>query len=184
VYGLLKGIRNHRIDSPHVTGKSGGNERPNACNLCHTDRSLGWAADALARWYKQPLPPGLAADDTPASVEWLIAGDAVLRAIAAWQFGWDDAQKTAPTAWAIPYLAAAMADPYSAVRYVAGRSLGRIDAGNQFDYVASPDARRREAAEILRRWQAAGGGGDLVSVEKSVSRLLEHRDDTRVRALE
>ena len=60
VYGLLKGIRNHRIDSPHVTGSSGGDERPNACNLCHVDRSLAWTAQQLARWYKQPVAAGLA----------------------------------------------------------------------------------------------------------------------------
>jgi predicted CXXCH cytochrome family protein len=185
VYGLLKAIRNHRIDSPTVTGPikaTGGDERPNACNLCHLDRSLAWTAGKLAAWYGKPVPPGL--DDTPAGPAWLLSGDAILRAIAAWQYGWAGAQAATDVNKAVPFLVAALADPYSAVRYVAGRSLGRIDAGNQFDYVASPDARRREAAEILRRWQAAGGGGDLVSVEKSVSRLLEHRDDTRVRALE
>jgi len=58
VYGLLKGIRNHRIDSPRVTGKTGGDERPNACNLCHVDRSLAWTAQQLASWFGQPVAPG------------------------------------------------------------------------------------------------------------------------------
>ena len=190
VYGLLKGIRNHRIDSPHVTGKSGGNERPNACNLCHTDRSLGWAAGALARWYKQPLPPGLAADDTPASVEWLIAGDAVLRAIAAWQFGWDDAQKTAPTAWAIPYLAAAMADPYSAVRYVAGHALKKIDPASDYDYLAPVDQRQASIVKILARWRTQYAAGerdtklDATAIQSRIKQLIDQRDDTPVRAME
>src|SRR5437867_304716 len=42
-YGLLKSIRSHWIDSPSVQSslKTG---RPNACNLCHLDRSLGCTA--------------------------------------------------------------------------------------------------------------------------------------------
>jgi len=181
VYGLLKAIRNHRIDSPTVTGKRGGDERPNACNLCHLDRSLQWTADKLAAWYGQPVPPGL--DDTPAGPAWLLGGDAILRAVAAWQYGWAGAQAATDVKKQVPFLVTALADPYSAVRYVAGRSLARIDAANRFDYVAPPDELARAASEILGRWQSAGGG-DLVAVEKLVSRLLEHRDDTRVRALE
>jgi predicted CXXCH cytochrome family protein len=189
VYGLLKGIRNHRIDSPHVTGKSGGNERPNACNLCHTDRSLGWAANALGRWYKQPVPNGLT-DDTPASIEWLLSGDAVLRAIAAWQLGWDDARATAPTTWAIPYLAAAMADPYSAVRYVAGHSLKKIDPTSDFDYLAPVDQRQAAIAKILTRWRTQFAAGehdstmDATAIAGRIKRLIDKRDDTPVRAME
>ena len=85
VYGLLKGIRNHRIDSPHVTGRSGGSERPNACNLCHVDRTLGVdrrRADALV----SPAGAGRARRRRHAGGDqWLLSGDAVLRAIAAWQ---------------------------------------------------------------------------------------------------
>ncbi|HEV8244151.1 MAG TPA: multiheme c-type cytochrome, partial [Polyangiaceae bacterium] len=54
-YALFKGIRSHRVDSPSVNRELAA-PRPNACNLCHTDRSLGWSAGYLTRWYGQPVP--------------------------------------------------------------------------------------------------------------------------------
>jgi hypothetical protein len=186
IYGLLKGIRNHRIDSPRVTGMVGGSERPNACNLCHVDRSLGWTADALARWYRQPVPPDLADDATPAAVTWLLSGDAVLRAIAAWHLGWDAARAAAPGTRAVPYLVAALNDPYAAVRYVAGHALARVMPGARFDYLAAPEARQAAAAEILRRYVAQTPATELdaEAINARIRRLVEHRDDTPVRAME
>ena len=187
VYGLLKGIRNHRIDSPHVTASRGGNERPNACNLCHVDRSLGWAAARLADWYKQPTPSGLGSDDTPAAVTWLLSGDAVQRAIAAWHFGWDAAQKAAPKEAGVPYLVAALGDPYSAVRYVAGHALAKIDpAAAPFDYLAPVDERRRAADKILSRWREknAAAARDEATIDARIQQLIDKRDDTPVRAME
>lgn len=178
VYGLLKAIRNHRIDSPTVTGKSGGSERPNACNLCHVDRSLGWTAAALARWYKQPVPAGLT-DDTPAAVSWLLSGDAVLRAIAAWHFGWRDAQGGAG---GVGFLVAALEDPYAAVRYVAGHALQNLDSSNQFDYLASPQDRRKAGDQILKRWLDASPAHHRDAAR--IGTLVEQRDDTPVRAME
>ncbi len=185
VYGLLKGIRNHRIDSPHVTGRSGGSERPNACNLCHVDRSLGWTAQQLERWYGQPAPAGLT-DDTPAAIEWLLSGDAVLRAVAAWQFGWEGARQAAPVADAVPYLAAALADPYSAVRYVAGHSLQKIDPANDFDYLAPPEERQRAQEKIVRHWIAQHPGSERAAstIDSRIKRLIDKRDDSPVRAME
>ena len=43
-YGLVKAIRSHLIDSPTVES-SLTTGRPNACNLCHLDRTLDWTAD-------------------------------------------------------------------------------------------------------------------------------------------
>jgi predicted CXXCH cytochrome family protein len=178
VYGLLKGIRNHRIDSPKVTGKSGGSERPNACNLCHLDRSLGWTAQQLAAWYKQPVPPGLD-DPTPAAVSWLLSGDAVLRAIAAWHFGWSDAQKASD---AVPYLVAALADPYAAVRYVVGHAIKTLVPSSVFDYLAPEEARAASAQAILRSW-AAQHPLDL-AIPGRIKQLVDRRDDSPVRAME
>ena len=47
-YGLLKTIRSHQISNPSVqaTLETG---RPNACNLCHLDKTLEWTANALTR---------------------------------------------------------------------------------------------------------------------------------------
>ena len=46
-YGLLKTIRSHTIGSPSVAETLNAG-RPNACNLCHVDKTLRWTSDALA----------------------------------------------------------------------------------------------------------------------------------------
>jgi predicted CXXCH cytochrome family protein len=188
VYGLLKAIRNHRIDSPRISGQSGGDARPNACNLCHLDRSLAWTAGQLEHWYGQPAHPELT-EETPAAVVWLLSGDAVLRAVSAWHFGWAPAEKASPNADAAPYLAAALADPYSAVRYVAGHAIAKIDPESRFDYLAPPDARQHVADEIRRRWIAQdhakpSNPSDPAVIDARIRRLIEARDETPVRAME
>jgi predicted CXXCH cytochrome family protein len=180
IYGLLRAIRNHRIDSPKVTGRTGSDERPNACNLCHVDKSLAWTARALEQWYRHPAPQMLA-DDTPATVTWLLSGDAILRAIAAWQFGWDGARRAAPVERFVPYLVAALDDPYAAVRYVAGHALKKLDPATEFDYLASPEARRAAAAAILTRWQRTH---PEPLDEARIRTLVDQRDDSPVRAME
>jgi predicted CXXCH cytochrome family protein len=49
-YALFTAIRSHRIDSPSArrTAEYG---RPNACNLCHVDRTLAWTDETLRKWY-------------------------------------------------------------------------------------------------------------------------------------
>src|SRR4030095_924696 len=49
-YALFTAMRSHRIDNPSAqsTATTG---RPNACNLCHLDRSLDWTARTLAKWW-------------------------------------------------------------------------------------------------------------------------------------
>src|SRR5262249_45805481 len=145
------------------------------------DRSLRWTAEKLAAWYGRAMPGGL--DDTPAGAAWLLSGDAILRAVAAWQYGWPGAQAATKGDDAVPLLVAALGDPYSGVRCVAGRALTRIDAANRFDYLAPVDDRQHAADEILRRWQARhpGAGGTLSPL---IGRLRQVRNDTAVRALE
>jgi len=200
VYGLLKGIRNHRIDSPQVTEAAlrfAGSERPNACNLCHVDRSLGWTAQQLARWYGRPVPAAVAsapapvpapapADDTPAVIHWLMSGDAVLRALAAWHLGWQAAQQPAAVSQAMPYLVVALDDPYAAVRYVAGHAVQNILPGVAFDYLAAPEDRQRAAQGILQRWLARQPMTDAArhATDARIRELLERRDNTPVRAME
>ena len=54
-YGLLKTVRSHQIGNPSVkaTLDTG---RPNACNLCHLDKTLAWTAEYLEQWYRIPKP--------------------------------------------------------------------------------------------------------------------------------
>ena len=90
-YGLMKAIRSHTITSPR-TSESVQAGRPNACNLCHLDRTLDWSADHLARWFNQPRPE-LSEDQksVSAAVVWTLSGDAGQRALMAWHMGWEPA---------------------------------------------------------------------------------------------
>lgn len=49
-YGFKKTIRCHTITSPSVAATLA-TGRPNACNQCHLDAPLGFAADKLHEWH-------------------------------------------------------------------------------------------------------------------------------------
>ena len=101
-YGLLKAIRSHQVDSPDVTA-SVETGRPNACNQCHLDKSLGWAAAELETRYGI-APPELSRDqrEVAAGVLWALEGDAGQRALAAWSFGWEPAREASGSDWMGP----------------------------------------------------------------------------------
>ena len=125
-YGLLKTIRSPQISSPSVqaTLDTG---RPNACNLCHLDKTLAWTAASLETWYGT-APPPLGEDErrVAASLLALLKGDAGQRAIAAQSMGWAAAQEASGSGWMTPYLALLTKDSYEAVRYIASRSLATL----------------------------------------------------------
>src|SRR5262249_57904160 len=88
----------------------------NGCNLCHLDRSLGWTADHLARWYGAASPE-LSADDRriAAGARWALEGDAGVRALVAWSMGWTPAQGAAGAQWRGPHPSGRTGDPHDAV---------------------------------------------------------------------
>ena len=154
-YGLLKAIRSHTVSSPSVAETVGAG-RPNACNLCHLDKTLAWTGAALQAWYGTP-PPALTDDETAvaAGLLWAMRGDAGQRALAAWAFGWAPAQEASGTSWMAPHLAELLNDPYEAVRYVAYRALRTLPghAGVDYDYVAGRQERVAAALPILQAWR-------------------------------
>lgn len=191
-YGLLKAVRNHYIDSPSaaVSRETG---RPNACNLCHLDRSLAWTAVRLNEWFDQPMPDLTVAErEVSDAVRLLIQGDAAQRALVAWNFGQALVRGAADPDWMVPHLAQALSDPYSAVRYIAAKSLGRLIGFDavQFDYTGDPDSHAPTIEGIMRDWGEAatdlrpdpgllileGGGFDT----NRFRALLEARDDRDV----
>jgi predicted CXXCH cytochrome family protein len=157
-YALLKGIRSHRIDSPDIA-KSIAIGMPNACNLCHQDKTVGWAAEALTRWYGEPRPElGPEDEERAAIVTWLLAGDAAERAIAAAAIGFAPAQQASGADFQIPLLASLLDDPYAAVRRVAFRSLKALPGTGLYDadYPVAEDERRRMIEALIREAEARG----------------------------
>jgi hypothetical protein len=153
-YGLLKTIRSHTIGSPTVR-ESVDTGRPNACNLCHLNRTLAWTGDALQRWYGTP-PAALDTDQQTiaASLIWLLKGDAGQRAIVAQAMAWEPARQASGTDWMAPYLAQLLDDPYEAVRFGAARSLTSLPDFRMVavDVTAPPAARRQAQLRTMATW--------------------------------
>jgi hypothetical protein len=153
-YGLLKTIRSHTIGSPSVQ-ESLDTGRPNACNLCHLDRTLGWTDEALQKWYNT-TPASLGGDDrdVAASLLWMLKGDAGQRAIVSQAMAWAPAQQASGAAWMAPFLTQLFEDPYDAVRLGAGRSIRSLPGFDtfQFDFVVPPAARRQAQLRSMANW--------------------------------
>lgn len=161
-YGLLKASRSHTINSPSAQETLDA-KRPNACNLCHLDKTLAWTAGHLNEWYGIE-PPKLEAPwlDTSAAVVGALRGDATVRALLAWHFGWEPARKVSTSErWTPPILSVLMDDDYDAIRYVAGRSLKQTSGYDDlpYDFVAPPQHRQGYLQPVLDRWKQSAQPG-------------------------
>ncbi len=149
-YGLLKATRSHTISRPSIaeTVIAG---RPNACNLCHLDRTLAWTQTNLVDWYGQPARQLNQQQTTiPAAALGTLTGDAAERAIYYWHMGWQPAREASGTEWLTPYLAEGLTDTYDAVRYIAAKSL---KAAPDYDYIGPKAQRQAVRDKILESWK-------------------------------
>jgi formate-dependent nitrite reductase cytochrome c552 subunit len=188
-YGLLKALRSHQISSPTaaVSVQTG---RPNACNLCHLDKTLAWTSEYLGKWYGTPQIQ-LDQDERTivASMLWLLRGDAGQRSLVAWSMGWQPAQHASGTSWMPPSLSLLMNDPYAAVRFIAYRSLRSLPGFAEFnyDFTGPPDQRPVEGMRVMDVWRSSGSFAESRnspallleadgSMKNFVVRLLRQRD--------
>lgn len=199
-YGVLKAIRSHQVSSPKVADELA-TGRPNACNLCHLDKPLGWTANQLAHWYRQPLP-SLSKDQTEVGdgVRLALAGDAGQRVLIAWHMGWEPALQASGKTWVPPVLGHLLDDPYAAVRCVAERSFKRLAPRlipDGYDYTAAPDSRAPIQARVLESWRREMSAErdqnlpthtlvnmDASAMKDGFQRLIVQRDDRAVRLRE
>jgi hypothetical protein len=156
--GLMKAMRSHTVDVPDVAATVA-TGRPNACNLCHLDETLGWTAGYLSIWYGI-APPELTEDErtVAASVRWILEGDAGQRAIAGWHFGWEPAREASGTEWMAVYLAELLTDSYEVVRFIGYHALEDLPgfADFDYDYVGSEASRRKARLEASILWHEQG----------------------------
>jgi hypothetical protein len=191
-YGLFKAVRAHRIDSPNAAAslRTG---RPNACNLCHLDRTLAWSGERLHAWYGQDEPDiPENARDVSAALVLLLSGDAAQRAIVAWHLGWAPAREVSGDDWMVPFLAETLNDPYAAVRCVAGRSLQTKRGFEKFDFdfLASEKERLAAAQRARDAWlqsrdPSARSGAEILlapdgSLDARAGFLKSRRDERPV----
>lgn len=197
-FGLMKAVRTHRIVSPDalVTAST---RLPNGCNQCHVDRSLGWTAGWLSRWYGQPplQPLGDDRDTLALTVVDLLEGHALSRSLAAFALGWEPAQQAAPGSWRAPLLLTAFDDDYTAVRYTAEVALRGLSGYGDLPFTAvdAPATTASARDLLLRQWfqehpLAAGELAPALALQAggiaqtTVSRLRALQDRTPLTILE
>ena len=193
-YALFSAIRNHTISSPNVRSSTQ-HGVPNACNLCHLDKTLQWSQTHLSAWFAQDQVQ-LSARQTEisAAVLWALQGHAAQRVIVAWHFGWSPAQEISSTDWMAAILAPLLSDPYGVIRHVAQRSLESLSGYQdlEYDFLGAPDyledAAARIAASAARQVaypDSQQAHAVLIdargrSQANQLSRLLHDRDDRPV----
>ena len=153
VHGLGGMIRSHRISSP-----SDGRmlqDWPNACNMCHLDKSLRWTLDELAKgWRGGERIDGVEATDLAAGPRWLADDTAMVRQIAADAYGRSPLDGSAERKAALERVIAVLDDPSPpnrmfgiiAVEAITGRAITVDD----YQPWASPEARKAQIDNIKK----------------------------------
>jgi predicted CXXCH cytochrome family protein len=153
VYGVLATHPSHRIEIPNPA-RDAALGRPDACTLCHTDRTRSWAAQETARLF------GVTSPEPPSPTSWsevetrLFAGDPIERAVAADALGGSTTPSTGHQAALL--LEVLEQDPYPAVRRFAARALARRVPAlaarlSTFVPESTPDERHAMAAELRKQ---------------------------------
>jgi hypothetical protein len=154
-YALFRAISSHQIESPDLAG-SIEHGVPNACNLCHLDKSLAWTQDHLVEWYGyERAELSVEQKQISAALVWMLKGHAAQRVIVAWHAGWTPAQEASGADWLAPYLSKLLSDPYGVVRYVAFHSLKTLPNYETFEYdFLGPENELASASDrAMRHWR-------------------------------
>ena len=205
VYGVMDIHLSHRIEIPDPAQaiRTG---RPDACTLCHVERSRAWVRAARGRlWPSDSVPAAAIAfggsvgdngDDGLAPLEALFAADPIGRAVAAEALGAapeirGETEKSARgrAVRQAALLSALANERYPAVRHLAGRALARLlatqhrvaESALAAAYDATAPAAER-TAQIARLERALPEAARLRDAQ--ASRVADLRAKSRVRDID
>ena len=156
VQGVSTMVRSHRISSP-TDPEMLASAAPNACNLCHLDRSLTWTLDALDFTWGRHLTPAASwrrqyADglDAPLGPQWLASASGTLRILAASAYARSPLGRAA-----LPALIGILDDPVAYDRmwvlFAIEDVLGRRLTSAEYDPIAEPATRAAQARGLRER---------------------------------
>jgi predicted CXXCH cytochrome family protein len=149
--GLEEVVRSHRISSP-TDRRMLAAGAPNACNLCHLDRSISWTLDALAKGWGKRIEPetGWATTygslEAPAGKAWLASKDPFARNVASQAYARSPLGKAA-----LPELLTTLEDPVPVNRVFGTFAVERVTGaplGERYDVVAPPEVRHRQVEAL------------------------------------
>ena len=153
VMGIDRMVRTHRIGSPGDPAMMAA-AAPNACNLCHLDRSIAWTVDELRRGYEIALDPkrwraygGL---DRPVGEAWIESKEPAVRLLAGAAYA-----RSPLAAFSLPMLTKALADPLPHLRvwglFAIEDVIGRKLTLTEYDPRATADVRARQLRALKLR---------------------------------
>lgn len=162
--GLQDMVRTHRIFKPSERTMIEANQ-PNACNLCHLDKSIEWTIGHLSEWYENTPDYSEAAlarsypkRKGPVGLGWLATEHEPTRLASA------SALLRSEAHWALPQLLEMLDDPYMINRQFTQRGLEMMlnirleDHGYRF--YMTPEERAapigRLKAQLLERGKTGG----------------------------
>ena len=127
---------------------------PNACNLCHLDRTLQWTVDELAARHDVRIETrGFAALDDNVGETWLASKEPAVRLVAAMAYArapWPQLRRAS-----LPQLVRGLDDPLAHVRtwmtFAVEEVLGRKLGATEYDPRAPAAERRRQLARLRKR---------------------------------
>ena len=109
------------------------------------------------------------------AVALLLSGDAVQRAVLAWNMGREDTRAASGDDWQLPVLAELLSDPYSVVRAIAWRAIRNYPDAEPFkyDFLASEEERLKAKQDLIELWRKKmAGRTGLPDRSKMERRLL------------
>jgi hypothetical protein len=150
VMGIDRYVRTHRISSP-TNPKLLAEAAPNACNLCHLDRSIDWMLGALRdHWDVRLQVSDQAYGDRNVGDVWLASMVPAIRLVAAHAYARSPLGKTM-----LAELARGLADPLAYVRawtlFALEDLLGRRLRTDEYDARAPLDVRGAQLAHLRLR---------------------------------
>lgn len=130
--GLQDMVRTHTIFSPtdHEMIES---NQPNACNMCHADRTIDWTLRYLSQWYdasysEAKLKEAYPNRDLPVGVSWLKNPEPHVRIVGA------DSLTRTKAWWATESLLESLNDPFLVNRQFTTRGLEKMMGRKLLDY--------------------------------------------------
>ncbi|HUQ01770.1 MAG TPA: ammonia-forming cytochrome c nitrite reductase subunit c552 [Kofleriaceae bacterium] len=153
VEGIGGFVRSHRISSPTDPAMLAAGA-PNACNLCHLDRSIRWTTDALRTGWGAavaPQPSWRAAYgelENAVGLAWLTSRHAPVRLAAAAAYARRGQRADLPAL--VELLDAPVAHDRMWMLLAIEQLLGRRLARDEYDPIAEPAVRARQAAALRR----------------------------------
>ncbi len=153
VMGIDRIVRTHRIGSPGDPEMMSA-AAPNACNLCHLDRSIAWTADELWRGYEIKLATrGWTAYgdlERPVGEVWLASTEPAIRLLAGAAYA-----RSRLAAFSLPMLTQALADPLPHLRvwglFAIEDVIGRKVTPAEYDARAPAGVRAKQVQALKLR---------------------------------